>query len=192
MSIRRKFGIAGVSATAMTMALAAAAWACVAGPTLQATPQNVTAGSEVQISGITYNEDLPVLVRFNALDGPVLGEFTVDEDRNLEGSVTIPAATPPGNYVLIATQPGPDGSAAIIPTRALVSVVGDGGAPSLGAPVGNTPTDRTPGLVETEPVSTGSLVLVGVGVAGVALFLAGVGVLLSTRGRSAPEAARVK
>ncbi len=192
MSIMRKFGIVGLGATVSALALAATAWACVAGPTLQATPQNVAAGSEVQISGITYNEDLPVVVRFDALDGPVLGEFTVDEDHNLEGSVTIPAATPPGNYVLIATQPGPDASAAIIPSRALVSVVGDGGAPALGTPLADTLTDRTPGLAKTDPVGTGSLVLAGIGVAGVALFLAGAGVLLSSGSRQAPEAARVK
>ncbi len=62
---------------------------------------------------------------------------------------------------------------------------------ALGAPLADTPTDRTPGLAETDPVGTGSLVLAGIGVAGVALFLAGAGVLLSSRSRQAPEAARV-
>jgi hypothetical protein len=41
-------------------------------------------------------------------------------------------------------------------------------------------------------VSTGSLVLAGIGVAGVVLFLAGAGVLLGSHSRQAPEAARVK
>ena len=188
--MRRKFAIASVGASALALTLAAAAWACVAGPTLQATPRDAVAGSDVHVTGISYNEDLPVLVRFGALDGPVLGEFTVGEDRRLEGDVTIPATTQPGNYVLVATQQGLDGDPAIIPTRALVSVVGEGGPPSVGAPLAETPTDRTTGLAEIDPVSTGSLILVGVGVAGVALFLAGVGVLLSGRTSRKPEAAR--
>lgn len=192
MNMGRRFGLAGVGATVVALALAAAAWACVAGPTLQATPSDATAGSEVHISGISYNEDLPVVVRFDGLDGPVLGEFSVGEDRRLEGEVTIPAGTQPGNYLLVATQEGLAGGQAIIPTRALVSVVGEAGAPSLGAPLADTPADRTVGLTETDPVSTGSLVLVAVGVAGIALFLAGVGVLISGRSRPEPEAERVK
>ncbi len=192
MKIKRRFGIAGVGATTSALALGAAAWACVAGPTLLATPQDVFAGSEVQISGITYNEDLPVVVRLDALDGPILGEFTVDDDRNLAGSVTIPAGTQPGNYVLIATQQASAGDHAIIPSRALVSVVGPVGAPVHVAPLADTPLDRTPGLAKTEPVSTGSLVLAGIGVAGLTLFLAGIGVLLSGRSRPTPQAARVK
>lgn len=187
----RRVGTAGAGATLAVMCLAATAWACVAGPTLLANPQDVTAGQEVQISGITYNEDLPVIVRFNALDGPVLGEFTVGEDRALAGSVTIPAGTQPGNYVLIATQPGAGGDQAIIPTRALVRVVGAGGAPALGAPLAEVAADRPTGLAQTDPVSTGSLVLAAVGVAGVALFLAGAVVLLSNRRSPAPETAKV-
>jgi hypothetical protein len=71
-------------------------------------------------------------------------------------------------------------------------VVGDGGAPASRCALADTPTDRTPGLAETEPVSTGSLVLAGIGVAGVVLFLAGAGVLLGSHSRQAPEAARVE
>jgi hypothetical protein len=174
-----------------TLALAATAWACVAGPTLLATPQDVDAGSEVQVSGIGYNEDLPVVVRLDALDGPILGEFTIDDDQRLAGSVTIPAATQPGNYVLIATQEPSEGDHAIIPSRALVSVVGAGEA-ALRAPPSETPADRTAGLVETAPLTTASSVLAGVGVAGLALFLAGIGALLSSRSRPVPEVARVK
>ncbi len=192
MRIVRRVGVVGAGAIMAMFSLAAVAWACVAGPTLLATPQNVAAGQQIQISGISYNEDLPVIVSFGALDGPVLGEFAVDDDGRLEGEVTIPAGTQPGNFVLISTQPSADGQTAIIPSRALVSVVGEGGAPALGAPLADAPTDRPATLAETEAASTGSLVLAGVGVAGLALFLAGVAVLVSGRSRPAPEVARTK
>lgn len=190
-NVRRTVGAAAMIVAAM-MAVAAAAWACVAGPTLLATPEVVTAGSEVQLSGISYDEELPVTVRFNGLDGPVLGEFTVNSDSTagIAGTVTIPPGTAAGNYVLVATQPTPDGGLGNIPTRALVRVVGEGGAPALGAPLAEVPSDRPVGLAQTEPVSTGSLVLAGVGVAGVALFLAGAVVLVSGRGRPSAERAR--
>lgn len=190
MAIVRRSGFAGAGVVMAMMALSAVGWACVAGPTLLANPQNVSAGQDVEISGISYDEELPVIVRFGALDGPVLGEFAVDDDGRLAGSVTIPAGTEPGNFVLISTQESADGQVAIIPSRALVSVVGEGGAPALGAPLADTPVGRQPTLVETESASTGSLVLAGVGVAGLALFLAGIAVLVSSRTRPEPEVAR--
>lgn len=192
MGIGRKVVVVTTGAVLVMLSLGAVAWACVAGPTLVANPQNVTAGQEVQISGITYDKALPVVVRFGALDGPVLGEFAVDDDRRLAGSVTIPEGTQPGNYVLISTQQAADGSQAIIPSRALVSVVGDGGAPAVGAPLADTPLGRPSTLAETEAASTGSLVLAGVGVAGLALFLAAIAVLASGRTRPSPEAARTR
>ncbi|MEX2658648.1 MAG: hypothetical protein WD232_03050 [Acidimicrobiales bacterium] len=172
--------------------LTAAAWACVAGPSLVSEPQGVAAGEEVQISGITWNPDLPVVIRFNALDGPVLGEFMPDPDsRRLAGSVEIPAGTEPGNYVLIGTQESADGEYRMIPARALVSVHGAGGAPLLGAPLEAQGADRPAGLASAGSASTGSLVLAGLGVAGVALFVAGAGAFLTTRKRPEPKAATV-
>lgn len=190
MKARNKFVTLSAATAAGMMVFAAGAWACVAGPSLVPEPRSVAAGEQVAISGVSWNGDLPVVVRFNALDGPVLGEFQPDpETDRLAGSVTIPQGTAPGNYVLIGTQQTPDGKQAIIPTRALVSVQGSGGAPVLGAPLVTSGTERPVGLAESDPVSTGSLVLAGVGVAGVALFVAGVGVFLSTRRRPEPEKA---
>lgn len=189
-----KVAALGTAATAGIMVLGAAAWACVAGPTLLAEPQSVAAGEDVSISGISWNEDLPVIVRFDALDGPVLGEFMPDPDSSaLEGTVEIPEGTEPGNYVLIGTQESADGDYVIIPSRALVSVQGEGGAPVLGAPLAaeSDAAGRPAGLAEADSASTGSLVLAGVGVAGVALFVAGAGVFLTTRKRPEPETATV-
>lgn len=183
----------GATAVTAVVVSAAAAWACVAGPTLLATPQSVPAGGNVAVSGITWNPDFPVVIRFDALDGPILGTFRPDPDtRRLQGTVTLPKDVEPGNYVLIGTQQSVDGKNAIIPSRALVSVHGEGGAPVLGAPLGSTAGgDRLTGLAASGGVSTGSLVLTGLGVAGAALFIAGAGVFLTTRRRSMPQPAPV-
>ncbi|MBW3639171.1 MAG: hypothetical protein KY451_04880 [Actinobacteria bacterium] len=187
----RKLVVLGTTALTGVLVAGAAAWACVAGPTLLATPQVVGAGETVAISGISYNADLPVVVRFDALDGPVLGTFPVNQDTDaLAGSVQIPADATPGNHVLVATQSSEDGDVAIIPTRALVSVAGPGGAPVLGAPLGESDANRPVGLVEAGSASTQALVLAGAGAAGVALFLAGAAVYFSTRRQPTPEKAR--
>jgi len=189
----RKLVVLGSTALTGVLVASATAWACVAGPTLVATPQVAGAGETVAISGITYNADLPVVVRFDALDGPVLGTFPVNQDTDaLAGSVQIPADATPGNHVLVATQTSEDGDVAIIPTRALVNVSGPGGAPVLGAPVGESDANRPVGLAEAGSASTQALVLAGAGAAGVALFLAGAAVYFSTRRQRTPEKALAK
>ena len=161
------------------------AWACIAGPTLDVVPRQANAGSQVTLKGVSYNRN-PVVVRFNALDGPILGTIQptggtgTSSNWDLEGTVTLPADAKPGNYVLIATQPSTDGKLTQIPTRALVSITGTT-APVVGAPLTAPPAERPVGLAEGDPVSTAAKVLVGLGVAGVALFLAGMAALFAAR-----------
>jgi len=178
------------------MLAGATAWACIAGPTLNLSPATLKAGGETSLSGFSYNGELPIVVRFNALDGPILGTFTPTEGRFgdpefISGKVTIPADTKPGNYVIVATQTNKDGSLAQVPVRALVTVTGPNGAPVLGAPVAPVETGRPVGPVRKDSsVSTGALLLVGLGTAGVAMFLAGMAAFLPTRRRDEPEVAR--
>lgn len=161
--------------------LLSSASACVGGPILQVAPTNAKAGAEVTLTGISFDKSLPLVVRFNALDGPILGTFPISDDRSLAATkVRIPPGTRPGNYVLIGTQPSSAGSQAVVPTRALVVVVGEGGAPVLGAPVLGEQTGRPTGLVEeTSSASLGSLAAVGLGVFAVALLVAGALALFS-------------
>ncbi len=181
----RSFGAALFGVVAAAAMFTAAGWACIAGPTLEVTPRQANAGSEVTLKGVSYNRN-PVVVRFNALDGPVLGTIQptggsgTSSNWNLEGAVTLPADARPGNYVLVATQPSTDGKLTQIPTRALVSITGTT-APVVGAPLVAEPVERPVGLVEAESVSTGTKVLIGVGVAGVGMFLAGAAALLASR-----------
>ncbi len=185
-----------MGAAAAMLVAAAAAWACIAGPTLRLNPTQVKPGEEVTLTGFSYKAELPIVVRFNALDGPVLGTFMPSggrfgEDEFLNGKVTIPPDTKPGNYVLIATQATPDGNLAQIPVRALVSVTGPNGAPVLGAPVAQPELGRPVGPARTESsVSTAALLLVGVGAAGVGLFAAGMAAIFLARRPRAPAMAR--
>ncbi|MDQ4068279.1 MAG: hypothetical protein M3203_02180 [Actinomycetota bacterium] len=191
-----RFAAAVFTGSAAAVLFSAAAWACIAGPTLDVTPRQATAGSEVAVKGVSYNRN-PVVVRFNALDGPVLGTIEptggtgTSSNWNLEGRVTLPADARPGNYVLIATQPSTDGKLTQIPTRALVSITG-ATAPIVGEPLATEPVERPVGLVEADSVSTATKVLIGVGVAGVAMFMAGIAALVaSRRPATAPTPVRV-
>jgi hypothetical protein len=195
----RRWAAVGAAATlAVALTMTAVAWACIAGPTLNISPATVKPGQEVALSGFSYNGSLPIVVHFNAFDGPVLGTFQPDGGRfgdpeALSGKVTIPAGTKPGNYVLIAVQPNPDGSLAQVPVRALVTVTADGSRPVVGAPVNPPELGRSVGpVVTTSSVDTWALVLVGLGAAGVAMFVAGTATLMTSRRRPEPVAARVR
>lgn len=192
----RRLGAAVFAVTTVAAVFGAAAWACIAGPTLEVTPRQANAGSEVTLKGVSYNRN-PVMVRFNSLDGPVIGTIQptggsgTSSNWNLDGTVRLPADARPGNYVLVATQPSTDGKLSQIPTRGLVSISGTT-APVVGAPLAPEPVERPVGLVEADSVSTGAKVLAGLGVAGVGMFLAGIAALVASQrpaGAAAPARA---
>ena len=187
----RRVGFVGFAVGVAVVALASAAFACVSGPALNVAPAQAKAGSEVTVTGSGWRKADPVLVRFNALNGPVLATLT-PASETISGTITIPADVKPANYVLIATQTAADGSLVQMPVRALLSVSGDGGVPTLGAPVAATDTERPAALATRESVSTASLLLVGLGVAGIAMFVAGMAALLAGRRREQPELATVR
>jgi hypothetical protein len=78
--------------------------------------------------------------------------------------------------------------------RALLTVTPDGGAtPVVGAPVATQQTGRAAGLVTSDNhISGATLALIGLGVAGVGMFVAGMAALFAGRRGRAPEAARVR
>lgn len=192
----RRFAAGGAATVMAVMVMTAVAWACVAGPSAFTSTVNVKPGDQVGIQGVDFSDEAPVLVRFDALDGPVLADLGIpDDDRGqVSGNVTIPAGTAPGDYVLIMTQDGPDGDPIQTPVRALVSVVGETGtAPVVGAELGGADSTRVAGLTtEDNSISTVSLVLMAVGVAGVGMLLAGTAAFLASRRDSSREAAKVE
>jgi hypothetical protein len=199
----RRIGSVGFAVAAVAALCGAAAWACIAGPLLTVTPSTVQAGQEVTFSAGSINRD-PVTIRFDSLDGPVLGTFQPGPDARFPTSstsggldgvkLTIPADAAPGAHVLILTQHSADGKLSQVPTRAMITVTGPTGAtPVAGADVFPVDETRPEGLARgDEPVSTGTKVLVGLGVAGVALFLAGMAAMFASRRPAADAvAARV-
>ena len=197
----RLVGVGAVATLAGVLALTVAAWACIAGPLVKLDRSEVNAGEEIEVSAISLSTDRVVL-RWNALDGPILA--TVDQlnpdprfptsttSGSIQGvKVRVPADAKPGNYVLILTQTDAAGKMTQVPTRALVTVRGSGTAPVLGAPLNAPAAEREAGLVEGDSVSTATKVLIAMGVAGVAMFIAGVAAFLAgRRPLPTPERAR--
>ena len=189
----RKLATAGLGAAAVGIISAATAWACVAGPVAFTSTINAKAGEEITVTGVDFRNSQPVLVRFNALDGPVLADLGAPKTARgqVEGKVTVPQGTAPGSYVLVFTQTGPDGKFSQTPVRTMLNVVGEG-APVVAA-TSAAPDARPTGLVTSDNgVSGGTLALVGLGVAGVGMFVAGIAALFAGRRSSAPEAAKVR
>lgn len=188
----RRLGAAGVGIGFVGVVMAAAAWACVPVATLNLSTTQVQAGQDIGVTGNSYNGTKPAVVHFNAIDGPVLGSFVPNGGR-IDGTVTIPAGTAPGNYLLVVTQEYTQGVQTWgVPARALISVVGGTGAPALGAPAGSSVAGRPVGLETSSSPSGGSLLLMAVGAAGVAMFLAGLAAVVATRSGKRPVAAKVR
>ena len=161
---------------------------------IQITPSQVQAGQEVPVFGPRgYGRTNPVDIRWDSLDGPVLGTFQPNEELYAlwgPGTIRIPEDARPGIHFLFATQTLAANETHIrgVPARGEVTVVGEGGTPVLGRD-DVAPADQTiRGLVEDEPVSMGTVLLVALGTAGVGLFVAGGAAAIASRRRSAAGA----
>jgi hypothetical protein len=192
----RRWALAGVGSAAAGVLMAAAAFACVSGPVVNLSTINAKAGQEVGITGTGFQTGNNAVVRFNALDGPVLTTVNAPiASGNLDAKFTVPEGTKPGSYVVIVTQNNAAGQMTNAPVRAVFNVVGDSGTnPVVGAaPASSDNTLRANGLARTDnSVSGGTLALVALGVGGVGMFLAGMAALFAGRRSSAPEAARAR
>lgn len=164
---------------------------------LQVTPAQARAGQEVTVFGPRgYGRTNPVEIRAGSIDGPVLGTFQPNEELYAmwgPGTVRIPENAQPGTFYLFATQTLTAAESHIrgVPARGEVIIVGAGGAPVLGA-APEIPLEEQPtvGLLEEEPASSGSVLLVALGVAGAGLFIAGLAVAIASRRRdSTPSVA---
>jgi len=191
----RRLTIGGMGIVGAVLLASAAAWACVSGPAVSLSTINARPGQEVQLTGTNFRQPHPVTVRWNALDGPVLSTLAApDSSRNVSGSFIVPQGAAAGNYVVVATQSNDRGELTQMPIRAVLTVTPERAAqPVLGASLSEPATERTAGLVtDNESISGWALFLVGLGVAGMGMFLAGLAALLASRRSAAPEAARVR
>lgn len=130
---------------------------------LQAEPQVVVPGDQVTVSGFSYTET--AVVRFGALDGPVLTRLQPTPNEDIEGTVRIPRDTAPGRYIVFAMHEDGDGEPARFPGQAAVTVVGPGGAP-LDLSTGLEIEPRPAGLVVGDSAGVGQLALVALAAVG--------------------------
>ena len=189
---------AGAAAAAGALLPVSAAWAPHVAQ-LQVTPTTFKAGDTVTVFGPSgYGSTNPVEIRVDAADGPVIGSFKTSGSGFAmwgPGTVTIPADVKPGIHTLWATQKLEESEKLIrgMPTKTLVQVLNpDGSNPVLGQDLTPQVEQRPTDLVEDKPVSTGALVLVGLGVAGIAMFVAGAAALMSSRRRPTGSAETVR
>ncbi|MGH9122407.1 MAG: hypothetical protein ACRDYC_10770 [Acidimicrobiales bacterium] len=186
---RWKFaGVLACGAVAGLLATGAAAWACVPTAILNLAGVNEQAGwsttaqvgDTVNVTGQSFGK-APVVLHFNAIDGPVLTTITPAAGF-LTGSFVVPAGTASGDYVVIATEAATTGSQLWgIPTRALLAVGSGGQAapqPSAG-PLAPRATTLARSGSEVAP-----LLLTGLGAAAVALMITGLAVYMGGSRRS--------
>jgi len=180
--------VAAGGSAALVLITAVAAWAPHVAQ-LQVTPAQARPGQEVSVYGPRgYGPTNPVEVRWGSPTGPVLGTFQPNTESYAQwgpGTVTIPADAKPGTYQLFATQNLTPGETYIrgIPSQAAIQVLSTtGAAPVLSeAPAPAAADQPRVGLAEEQTNSTGSLVLIALGVAGAALFLGGGAAILVAR-----------
>ena len=184
---------AGAAAAAATLLPVSNAWAPHVAQ-LQVNPTSFKAGDTVGVFGPSgYGATNPVEIRLDSSDGPVLGSFRTTGSGFAQwgpGTITIPADVKPGVHTLWATQKLEETEKLIrgVPSKAIVTVLNpDGSAPVLGVDLSPQIEPRPADLVEDKPVSNGALAMVGLGVAGIAMFIAGGAALAASRRRS-PEA----
>ena len=190
----RRWATGGMSAVAAVLLVSATAWACVSGPAVNLSTVNAKPGQEIQVTGTNFQKPDPVTVRWNALDGPVVATLPAPNSGAVGGAFTVPADAKPGNYVLIVTQSSADGKLTQMPVRALLTVTPANGAnPVLGGAAVPAQADRPVGLVTSDDSISGvSLLLIGLGVTGVGMFVAGMAALFAGRRAQQPEAVRAR
>lgn len=190
----RRWAIGGLSTVGAVLVAGAAAWACVSGPNVNLSTVNAKPGQEVTVNGTNFSKPDPVTVRWNSLDGPVLATLDKPASGAITGKFTVPADAKAGNYVVIFSQSSADGKLSQLPVRALLTVTPENGAaPVVGAGVAPVDNARATGLVTTDnDISGATLALIGLGVAGVGMFVAGMAALFAGRRSGAPVAAKAR
>ena len=132
---------------------------------LDVRPAQAAPGSEVAVSGPPGWAPTPVSIRWNGLEGEVLGTFPTTSGSNASfgpGTVRVPDV-PPGTYELVGIQDVPENQAQVrgVPARARLTVTGPGGT----APRAPAETPPVQGLrtLKEEGAAGSTLALVGLG-----------------------------
>ncbi len=151
-------------------------------------PQQASAGDEVIVSGFSYTKT--AVVRFGALDGPVLARLDPNSNNDIRGTVRIPPETKPGRYVLFAMHEDEQGKPTRFPGRAAVVVAGPGGPP-VSLATGLEVEPRPAGVLERPSTSAEELALVAAAAGGAGTVLAGAVLIVGAARRRARVAGAV-
>lgn len=174
-----------VTVMAVLVLSASAASACVSTFLLTTESSTVEPGGTVMVVGRGFAEGAPIDIRIDSHTGPILA--TAPPLRTTMTSrftlpVTIPADTPNGPHLLVATQNYHDMNAGN-PTRVMIHV----GASGPVTPTPEVPRPATVVFADGDGPSALALVLVGLGVATGALLFAGAASVAASRWRSQAE-----
>ena len=157
------------------------AWACVGLVSLTTSSTTVEAGSTLTVVGREFAPGVPVEIHLDSLGGPILATVppfsTGGMNTQFTATVPIPANVSQGQHILIAYQQEHYMNAGN-PARATIFVGTATPAARSGARPVSVITDPGP--------SAGSLVVLGVAVAGAGIFLGAIATLVVGR-RRRPE-----
>lgn len=195
--MRRRLSTLLLSLGALFLVGAMTAWACTNLATLNLESSSGAAGDTVGVTGSSfaapggrYDEVGPVEIHWDGAEGQVLASAQPDEAGNIATSVTIPSDASSGYHVLVATQEvtrdGEVSTAYGTPARAAFSV--GGAVPEAPAAA----TGASSAATTSSGTSSGLVALTALlGIAGLALFGAGVGMFVrELRPREAPARAK--
>lgn len=130
--------------------LATAAEASAQGAILQVTPQTAVRGSSVTVTGAGFSASTAAIasgvdIRLNTRDAEPLANTNVSPQGTFTLSVPIPAATPPGDYLMMGTQVTTRNRHTFgAPGRTKLRVTAAAGA---GAVPGRSPGDVSPAVL---------------------------------------------
>ncbi|MDP8938235.1 MAG: hypothetical protein M3O23_11000 [Actinomycetota bacterium] len=165
------------------------AWGCVVVAAIKVNGSGVVQpGGTVEVFGSDFARGKPVHMRLDSPDGRILQTVPNPQPSTMTSTFTVQVPMPqdvsPGPHVLFATQEHYDMNVGI-PARATINV---GSSP----PVAPLPTDRAAALEASDGPSAASYVLIGLGVAAVALLMAAAARAIASRPPSAgrPEGAK--
>ncbi len=154
------------------------AWACVGLVSLTASPTLVQPGGNLTVVGKEFAPGVPVDIHLDSLTGPVIATVPPGTaggmNTQFTANVVLPVNISQGQHILIATQQEHYMNAGS-PARATITV---GSATAVAGPA-----TRPIGVITSSGPSAGSLVLLGVLVAGAGLFVGGVAVFAASRRR---------
>lgn len=103
--------VLGFCSGATALILGSVAWACTAVPSCSSNPDSGPMGTRVSINCIGFERQAPVEIRWNSVDGPVVGNaMASDRDGSFTVAISPPAGSPAEVHYITAVQRRPDGT----------------------------------------------------------------------------------